>query len=241
MPDSTIAKVDAKRWSDAQKFEMNFAQNAVNRGDDHNYWWRKQFNNYKILRNLALPNVLEVGCGPHTNIRMILPIIKFQSLFLEDPLINAYLGLTKTHRIARIFKFMQFRSPVEISRLHKKHQARLLSESLEDLSLPDGSIDLCVCINVLDHVRDADMCMKQIERVTKKGGLVIIGQDLSNKEDQILCPESWDDVGHPIKVDDSYLDTQLGYLNPLYKKVLPREEGRNPRCHYGTYLLIGQK
>jgi SAM-dependent methyltransferase len=233
-----ITKVDPVRWSDAQSFEMAFAQNVVNRGDDHNYWWRKQFDNYKILRNLILPNVLEVGCGPHTNVRMILPLIKFQSLILEDPLINSYLRLEKIYQVAKIIKF---HSPVEIMRLYKKHQASLHLEPLEDLYLPDNSIDLCICINVLDHVRDADTCLKQIERVTKKGGIVIIGQDLSNQEDQKLCPESWEDAGHPIKLDDLYLDVQLGYLDLLYKKILTREKGRNPRCHYGTYLLIGKK
>jgi len=75
----------------------------------------------------------------------------------------------------------------------------------------------------------------------KTGGVLIIGQDMSNAEDLQLCPESWTDVGHPIKMDDEYLDAQTQGLSILFKNILPREKGRNPRCHYGTYLFIGQK
>jgi SAM-dependent methyltransferase len=238
MPNHTITKIDSNRWKQAQKFELSFAHRNVNKGDDHNYWWRKQFENYQVLRNLEFPNVLEVGCGPHTNVRMILPFIKFQNLFLEDPLIHAYLGLKKTFHFAWPLKMFP---SVEVTRLHKKYRASLLIEPLEELSLSDESIDLCICINVLDHVQDTDMCIQQMRRVTKKEGIIILGQDLSNEEDMMLCPESWVDAGHPIKIDDVYLDIQLGDLHPLYKKILPREQGRNPRCHYATYFLIAKR
>jgi ubiquinone/menaquinone biosynthesis C-methylase UbiE len=235
---TTITKIDKARWAKAQTFELSYAQNNVNHGDDYNHWWRKQFDNYKVLNKLTLPSVLEVGCGPHTNIRLILQLINFSRLLLEDPLIHSYLCMKKQKQIANINIFSL---PVEIVHLQKKFNASLLSEPLEELSCEDESIDLCVCINVLDHVRDSDTCLHQIERVTKKGGIIIIGQDLSNQEDQILCPESWNDTGHPIKMDKSYLDDRLSYLSPLLFKVLPREEGRNPRCHYGTYIMIGRK
>ena len=238
MHKTTITKVDHDRWAKAQAFELSFAQNSVDRGDDGNKWWRKQFNNYKALKGRTFPEVLEVGCGPHTNVRFILPLIKFSHLELEDPLINTYIELQIQKKIAHL-KLLSH--PVEIVRLKQKFKSTCLSEPLEELSLPDDSIDLCVCINVLDHVRDASMCLKNIERVTKKGGMVIIGQDLSNEEDQVRCPESWSDAGHPIKLDESFMDEHLGYLNPVLQKILPREEGRNPRCHYGTYILIGQK
>ena len=238
MPQIQITKVDLERWQAAQKFELEFAQNAVDSGDDYNYWWYSAFNNYHPIHELILDNVLEVGCGPHTNIRLILPHIKYKNLWLEDPLINSYLQLRRKIRRFRIFSIS---SQTAVSELVEKKHAVPLPEQMEDLSLANESMDLCVCINVLDHVRDADACFQQMHRVLKKNGILIIGQDMSNAEDLQLCPESWTDIGHPIKMDTEYLDSQTQGLSARYRKILSREEGRNPRCHYGTYLFIGQK
>jgi SAM-dependent methyltransferase len=233
-----IIKVDESRWREAQKSEMGFARETAQLGDDFNHWWYSAFENYQAIHNLTLENVLEVGCGPHTNIRLILPHIRFKNIWLEDPLINYYLKLKKQ---TRKFRILKINSPMTVSNLVKNNHAFPLPEPLEELSLADEIADLCVCINVLDHVRDADLCFQQMRRVLKKGGILIIGQDMSNAEDMQLCPESWTDVGHPIKMDAGYLDAQTRGLSALYKKTLSRGQGRNPKCHYGTYLFIGQK
>ncbi len=233
-----ITKVDTERWRAAQKFELEFAQHAVNSGDDYNYWWYSAFKNYEPVHGLMLENVLEVGCGPHTNVRLILPHIQYKNLWLEDPLIRSYLQLRRRIRKFRIFSMYSRTAATEL--IQEKH-AIPLSEPMEELSLTDESMDLCICINVLDHVRDADLCFQQMHRVLRKNGILIIGQDMSNTEDMQLCPESWTDIGHPIKMDIQDLDSQTQGLAALYRKILPREQGRNPKCHYGTYLFIGQK
>jgi SAM-dependent methyltransferase len=238
LSNSNVLRVDSARWQAAQEFELQFAEQSAPAGDDYNLWWREAFNRYEVLQGRRLPDVLEVGCGPHTNIRLILPCISFERLWLEDPLIHAYLKLKREQRVWRYFRF---RRPLAVADLVHRYHATPLSEKLEDLLLPDKSIDLCVCINVLDHVQDAQQCIMQMRRVLKDQGILVIGQDLSNEEDVQLCPESWTDIGHPIKMDADFLDSYLGDLMPLYRKILPREDGRNPRCHYGTYLLIGQQ
>ena len=233
-----ISKVENYRWNDAQKFELEFAQKSVNSGDDYNFWWYSAFDKYLSIQNHLLPNVLEVGCGPHTNIRLILPLINYKKIWLEDPLINSYKKLRKKKR--NFLSFI-FNSKTAVLELIEKKDAIPLTEPLEELSLDSGSMDLCVCINVLDHVRDAEICFQQIHRVLKPKGVLIIGQDMSNSEDFERCPESWTDIGHPIKLDKHYLDKEtLGY-SILFKKILSREKGRNPKCHYGTYLFIGVK
>jgi hypothetical protein len=40
-------------------------------GDDWHHWWKEQFDNYQAIPH-SLNNVLEVGCGPYTNLRVIL-------------------------------------------------------------------------------------------------------------------------------------------------------------------------
>ena len=238
MTKPTIVRVGEERWRQAQEFELKFAQEAVGLGDDFNHWWAEAFGAYQAIRGMRLPDVLEVGCGPHTNVRLILPLIDSQRLWLEDPLIESYVRLKDVRRFARIFPTSR---PVTAATLQKTRQAVLLPEPLEELSLPDRSIDLVVCINVLDHVRDAELCLRQMQRVLRPRGVLVLGQDLSNAEDLESCPESWTDTGHPIKLDGDFLEGQLAGLTPLFKSILPREQGRNPRCHYGTYLLIARK
>ena len=40
------------------------------RGDDDNQWWADCFEGYKFLPPKA-ENVIEVGCGPYTNMRLV--------------------------------------------------------------------------------------------------------------------------------------------------------------------------
>lgn len=84
--------------------------------------------------------------------------------------------------------------------------------------------------------------MQEIFRVLNEDGLLILGQDLSNKEDQIHCPESYADIGHPIKIDHMLIEQTLkGKYHQIFEKILPRDDGRNPKAHYGTYLGVLQK
>jgi len=233
-----ILKVDENRWQIAQDFELEFAQRHYNDGNDNNHWWSEAFDNYRVLWGKHFSNVIEVGCGPHTNLRLILPLISFKRVWLEDPLIEYFMTATEKRRSWIFPKQPRIVAAVELA---ERYSAIILPEKLEDLSLSDQSIDLCVCINVLDHVQDVQRCLEQILRTLRIGGLLVIGQDLSNQEDFKLCPETLSDKGHPIKVDESYLERFLNILTPVFRLILPRNQGRNPRCHYGTFLLIGRK
>lgn len=218
-----VTSVPYSRWQAAQEYERQANSRMVLSGLRWNQWWFNVFGGYEILRGCNFPNVLEVGCGRDTNVRLILPLIKFERLYLEDPLIADYLPTLK-QRINYPMQFVDF-----------------ASASLENLPWYFTGFDLLICINVLDHVQDAIQCFAEMRRVLKPGGVLILGQDLSNAEDYKLCPDSWDDVGHPIKLDEETINAQLPSFTPLYKKVLPREQGRNPRCHYGTMALIARK
>jgi SAM-dependent methyltransferase len=232
-----VLRIESERWRAAQDFELRFAQGTVNAGDDYNLWWYAAFNRYEILAGKRFPHVIEVGCGPHTNIRLMIPRIRFEHLWLEDPLIHDYVKMKKE---SRFLKFLRWRSPTTLAALARRYPVTLLSERLEELSLPDKSMDLCICINVLDHVQDAEQCFRQMRRILKSG-VLILAQDLSNEDDRESCPESWNDVGHPIKLDAEFIDSHVKDIAPLYRRILPREQGRNPRCHYGTYLFVGKQ
>lgn len=233
-----MKKIDENRWKQAQDFELESALKSAILEDDFNFWWKSTFKDYNALKGQTFNNVLEVGCGPHTNVRLILPLISCTNLFLEDPLIHQYLGI---RRIKRFFGFLPKITKPAVYNLVKKYKSTLLSEKLEDLSLPNNCIDLLICINVLDHVEDLNKCFFQIFRVLRPGGMLVLGQDLTNQTDYIQCPETLSDIGHPIKLDHNEIESVLLNYVPIIKNIIPREEGRNPKCHYGTYIFIGTK
>jgi len=194
------------------------------RGDDRNRWWKKAFENYHALPS-KVDNALEVGCGPYTNMRLIREVCKPNHIFLSDPLIRTYVNFNMTF----------------VKEMHRKAACYLDDHPLEELPFKDDYFDLAVMINVLDHVKDAHLCMKSLIRVVRHQGVVVIGQDLTNNEDFAKQPEGLQ-IGHPVTVDKNWFEPYLAdQFDPVLRKVLPRELGWAPQWHYGTLIYIGTK
>lgn len=191
-------------------------------GDDWNYWWAQQFEHYRCLPQ-TFKNVIELGAGPYTNIRVILEGRSASHLICSDPLVQEYL---------------RFRGQW-LTRMWQEGRVYVDDHPLEECPFASDYFDLVVVINVLDHCRDSLACIRQAVRITQPGGYLVIGQDLTNIDD---VQRIGDDIGHPIRIDHDTLDKELlpGFRKVHYK-ILNREEGRNPSAHYGTYVFIGQK
>jgi SAM-dependent methyltransferase len=243
--------IGQQQWQQAQDWERSFwdryiknqnsirglafLKTAIKRilrdspGDDSNYWWEEHFDGYRFVpANLA--NVVEFGCGPFTNLRRILRGRTARCVVASDPLARHYTAY-KGHYLAEKWRSGDW--------LIDDHP-------LEECVFADGLFDLAVCINVLDHVRSVDLCLKNLIRVVRPGGLLILGQDLTNDDDlkateeQRLIAKS--DVGHPHKFTTQ--ECLLPYLHafkPVLQRVLPRQEGRLPSWHCGTFLFAGEK
>jgi SAM-dependent methyltransferase len=241
-------KVDRDRWLAAQQWEEahwirsqkargKYGKNVIwkmlhslglvekFRGDDWNLWWKTRFEEYNFLPQ-KVENAIEVGCGPYTNIRHMLDKCSPEHLFLSDPLIKTYIKF-KLAFTAHAYK----------------HSFCILDDHpLEEIPYRDAYFDLSVMINVLDHVRDAALCMENLIRITKPGGWIIIGQDLTNSEDIETLSRDAGLVGHPIKISHEWFTPYLEKgIEPHIHKVLPRNEGREPSYHYGTLLFAGRK
>ncbi len=246
-----IKKVNRERWEEAQNWEKSFWDKSISAswslrglrifktiakmiirdgpGDDSNYWWAGQFNNYEFVPN-TLNNVVEFGCGPFTNLRIILKNRVTKHVFDSDPLVKYYVKY-KGYQLAKKWK---------------KQEYLIDDHPLEEAPFADNYFDLVICINVLDHVQDPDICLKQLVRVTAMEGLLIFGQDLTNYEDlkstekERLAANG--DVGHPHIFDNSnelleYFDS----FDPIINRILKREEGRGPKWHFSTLIFAGKK
>jgi SAM-dependent methyltransferase len=244
-PKLTLA-VSEERWRRAQEWEAAFwhsmnpaprrtlvwrAKQLVKRvlgirkaspGDDWNHWWAEKFDGYAALPT-RLENVIELGCGPYTNVRLILPGREVRRVVCSDPLVKHYLTFE-----GRWLNQAWRRRAIEVD-----------DHPIEECPFESDSFDLVVMNNVLDHVRDAMECLRQAARIARPGGYFVLGQDLSNVED-VAC--TGDDLGHPIRIDHATLDGRLlEHFEPVLHRILSREEGRGPAAHYGTYLFIGRK
>ena len=241
-------KVSHERWQSAQAWEREFWVNAQRarakygknwiwrllaalglvskyRGDDWNHWWKQQFDSYSFLPPVV-SNALEVGCGPYTNVRLMLDRCRFEHLYLSDPLIHKYAEFKLTF----------------IAEMRRKAACVLDDHPLESLPFDSNYFDLVVMINVLDHVEDAARCMSNLLRIIKPGGILILGQDLTNEEDLAAAPDDDGAIGHPISLDHHWFAPYLDKgFTPIIRKVLPREQGRGPDHHYGTLVFAGRK
>ena len=78
--DNAILRVDRDRWNDAQHYERKtWMEMGLNLSDDRNYDHYERFDSYKSLveyqNSYKISKIIELGCGPFTNVRTILPLM----------------------------------------------------------------------------------------------------------------------------------------------------------------------
>jgi ubiquinone/menaquinone biosynthesis C-methylase UbiE len=157
--------------------------------------------------------------------RFIREVCRPTHLVLSDPLIRTYVDFNMTF----------------LHEMYKIGACYIDDHSLEELPFGDAHFDLAVMINVLDHVRDARLCMRNLIRIVRPGGYVVIGQDLTDSDDLARQPEGLK-VGHPVTLDEKWFEPYLtqNFEQVLYR-LMPRDAGWAPEWHYGTLIYIGKK
>ena len=240
----SVRRVSAERWAEAQGWELALWREGhrkrgwkrvvwplvgpvlrkVDRrrvwGDDWNHWWKTQFDDYRFLPP-HLGDSIELGSGP-TNTRLILEEHRVDRVVCSDPLIKSY---------------VTFRGRW-LAEAYSSGRVEIDDHPIEACPFDPSSFDLVVMINVLDHVQDADLCMRTAIGLVRPGGYFVLGQDLSDDEDIARHPY---DVGHPIRLRHADLEPYLESLSTTLRKDLTREQGRDPRLHYGTLIYAGRK
>jgi SAM-dependent methyltransferase len=235
--------VDKERWERAQEWELDFWKRQQSRtgwkrvvfpivrpvlsaihsrratGDDWNLWWRDQFEGYSFLPE-HLGDYIELGCGPYTNTRLVVEGRTADRIVCSDPLADDYVT----------FKGRWLADAAE------KGLIEVDSHPIEDLPYPPGSFDAVVLINVLDHVMDADACLRTAIDLLKPGGYFIFGQNLANPE--IAGQHEWFEEGHPIRLTLADFEARLEPLTPVIDKRLPPND---PPIHTGILVFVGRR
>ena len=172
-----------------------------------------------------MDNAVELGAGPHTNLRLILAGRQVRHAVVSDPLLPGYLSLE------RCWVQYAIRNGLVCGDDHPAEECPFASDFF----------DLVVMINVLDHTTDPERCIREAKRITKPGGCLVIGEDLADDASLRSLPDGFD-LMHPSHCSREVLDRTLTVgFDSIFHSILSRNECRAPDVHAGTYLYAGVK
>jgi len=234
-----------QRWQQAQQWELAFwnrqnipspfwkrllrpllvliglrQRQQISNLDDRNRWWKEKFNDYNDLPQ-RFENVCELGCGPYTNLRVILEEREAQYVHCSDPLARKYIRYPNAW----------------LANMYRAGLVSVDSHPAESCPFKSDYFDLTVMINVLDHTRNPFRCLEEAIRITAPRGYFVFGQDLTGKTEKKPA-----NSGHPFYFNhDQLLPILNRFCTPVLSKIISRNEVHDPGMHYGALVYIGQK
>ena len=119
-----------------------------------NHWYQRAFTEPFGLKEefFEAKCVLDIGCGPRGSLEWAHNAAVRVGL---DPLADLYRELGTD-----------------------RHKMSYLSAPCERIPAEDASFDIVTSLNSLDHVDDIDACIKEIKRVVRVGGIILLMTDL---------------------------------------------------------------
>jgi 2-polyprenyl-3-methyl-5-hydroxy-6-metoxy-1,4-benzoquinol methylase len=191
-----VLMVDASRWRAAQEFERRtWMEIAPHAQSDRNEEHAIHFDSYRSLPR-HLGRTVEIGCGPFTQIRTIIDLgHEYTSVDLVDPLLSEYekhpnCGYASLHG-------ERFSIPAE-------------------QFAPTALYDVVVCINVLEHVYNAELALGRMAAALKPHGHLVFHERSWDVDPKLLY-----DVGHPVRISEKTLFQFFANFQMVhYKKVL---------------------
>jgi len=208
--------VDIERWKEAQHFEKTTwcdkpgATMVKIMEDDHNREYEQIFGGYEQL-NFSLPNkpinMIELGCGPFTNLRLIIPKLfkHIERIDLLDPLINDYLNHSAKCKYKNGYlnnlKVNLYPIPIEQFIIQYKYH-------------------LVVMLNVIPHCYDIDLIFQKIDEMLDDDGVFIFHEKFL-PENRINEINDHYDAGHPLELTYKYIDDILKkqFKKTIYNKI----------------------
>jgi len=261
-PKYGVAQVEKSRWEEAQRYERTtWMQNAWLLNSDRNEYHRERFANYAAIQNMHFQRGIELGCGPFTNVRLILEQCHIEHLHLLDPLLPEYLahpfcryrdgkfGGLLHENIQRIPGYI--RRPWLTWKI-KANDLRIggvfgrpvnLHHSMIETFVTDEKFDLVVMINVLEHCQDVFAIFEKIDEILVSGGTLIFHDKLYRANEVQMLLQKLHDAGHPLRVDRLVIDRFLGerFTSSMHAEYRVENEFRGLPINYQELYYIGCK
>ena len=229
-----IVTVDKSRWEEAQRYEKHtwMALNqatSTDRNEDH----RENFNNYKDLEGRLFERGIELGCGPFTNMRLIIQHCTVERLYLLDPLIESYLQHPfcqyKNHRLGGVFGTITKNGILGIFHNPRKayrtggwfgKSVQVVNSMIEEYPIREN-FDLIVMINVIEHCQNVFTIIQKISDLLLSGGTFVFHDRLYNAVELEEFTKNLYDSGHPLRVDQSVIRE---FLQNNFETVMSKEQ-----------------
>jgi SAM-dependent methyltransferase len=237
--DKGITKVSQSRWKEAQRAEsVHWMKRGIGSVQDRNDLHAANFDYYRVLCSSQFKNVIELGCGPFTNLRIISTKCKIFQCALLDPLIKDYLShpfcsysekylyleskslfgrllrrlSPKIHRVVQ--NALRYRIPV----------SEIMSNPIESMPT-DELYDMVILINVIEHCYDVSVVFQKILDITTEGSMIIFHDKYYEHKEVVNKAKITYDAAHPLKVDKNLIDEFLNNnFNAIYKNVQKHTE-----------------
>lgn len=195
-----IHKVTQDRWKLAQKYEAKTWMRNSWINDDRNYEHLERFENFTSIKDIEIKNIIELGCGPFTNMRLISDILKPKQICLLDPLASEYLNHPNcTYKKGKL-------NGIDV---------KLISSPIENADIHD-TFDVVVMINVIEHCFDVESIFLKISSILKSGGYFIFS-DVFFDDVKSLATNIYD-AGHPLRLSKNKLEKLLEPFKVIFEK-----------------------
>jgi SAM-dependent methyltransferase len=220
-----VVQVDKERWEKAQSYERGtWMSDQVDVCDDRNMEHSERFKGYEVLSGRCSPHVIELGCGPFTNARLVLPrLAHCVDVTLLDPLVDTYL---------------QHPNCTYVSGELCGVPATTLASSIEAFKAVQP-YDLLILVNVLEHCFNVPRVFEVVTSALRSGGILVFAECVWRPEDLPRVVENWYDAGHPIRLSADYVTTFLhGSFRTLFEQVY---EGLYSQTNRMDLYFVGER
>ena len=227
-----VIRVDQRRWRAAQEWEAAlWAGSPASQTTDRNEHHRHQFGEYSSLPP-ALGRVIELGCGPYTQLQTILGAnCTMDSATLVDPLASFYAARVKgcTYRDGRLLG----------------REVTLLPVPAEELAL-DHPADTLVMVSILQAVRDVLRVLQVAYNALRVGGILVFADRVFDGRwdaygERTEGGEAFWDVGHPCSIKETMVDQFLSGFEEMHMKRFSKPSSQRGQPPDEQVYFIGRK
>lgn len=223
-----IHKVSEQRWKIAQKYEKTgWMERDPNANDDRNFDHFERFDFLNSIKDQLFQkkSIIELGCGPFTNLRLFSNMLNNPEITLLDPLVNDYVNLKNCS--------------YNTGSLNGFH-TNLVCSSIEEFDLNKDNIsnkfDIVVMVNVIEHCFDVDIIFDKIIEILNDDGIFIFSDVYFNNVYD-LASQLYD-AGHPIRLSEQKLNKFLQKFKFVFDKRFHQLYGQEWR---NDIYFIGRK
>jgi SAM-dependent methyltransferase len=209
--DQGIPRVSRERWKSAQDAECHgWLEIWRDSQEDRNSLHLAMFDYLAMLHGRRFAKVIELGCGPFTNLRLMLMTLAADEVHLLDPLLDSYRSHPHCAYADGALRLVDGRRvPI----------AGAYSSSIEEF---DNShrFDVVVLINVIEHCFDVHRLFDRVWTMLNPGGLLLFHDRYFDHDDVAQNSARDYDTAHPLKVDRRIVDGFLGRFAEVFRRAV---------------------